>query len=219
MMMLGQLIFVKLRIPLLIGIRLLLCVGLMCGISCARKEPDADGIKVEREFVICNVREYLKGNIRFRARPIRGGKNYSSLLIGTPNHPYNGVPPLVIRLPNGAEVDLTETSVEQLKKQGSACSAGGNLFFDIGSDSLDPGSRWPTGTERLQILPWWEFYVHDGRIISFHVYYRPGHWLATDQKPAIGAPKTDVLYKFPMSQNEVMDVFGRPDKIREYLEE
>jgi hypothetical protein len=142
-----------------------------------------------------------------------------NLLIGSPNRPYNGDPALVILLPSGTEVNLAEISIDQLKKQASSVSStGGYVFTDIGSDSLDPGSRWPAGTERLQIQSW-VFFVHDGRILSFRVYYRSERWEWTGRKPALGAAGEDVLYEFPLNQKEVISVFGKPDKIREYLEE
>ena len=86
----------------------------MCNSACS--PIDSEDIKeghfeIAKMNTICNVREYLKGNIRFRARPIQNGNNYSSLLIGSPNHPYNGTPPLVVLLPSGMEVNLAEVSV------------------------------------------------------------------------------------------------------------
>ena len=168
--------------------------------------------------MICNTREYLKENIRFKARPIEGGENYSGLLIGSPNRPYNGDPALVVRLPSGTVVNLAETSMDQIKEQAASVSfVGGYFFRDIGSGNMDPGSKWPEGTERIQVQSW-VFFVHDGRIISFQVYYRSEGWKWTGQIPALGAPGESVLYEFPLNQNEVLSVFGKPDLIREYLD-
>lgn len=222
MMTRGQLPFIRpydiLRLCSLC-VFLLLCFALAFNISCTGKERVENDIKIERENMMCNTREYLKKNIRFKARPIAGGDNYSNLLIGSPNCPYNGDPALVILLPSGTEVNLTEISTDQLKKQvSSVSSVGGYVFTDIGSDSLAAGSRWPAGTERLQIQSW-VFFVHDDRILSFRVYYRSDRWKWAGQKPALRAASEAVFYEFPLNQKEVIRVFGKPDKIREYLEE
>ena len=202
-----------------LAIQMLLCVALGGYTACERGISVEEGIKIERESIFCNVREYRKSNITFySSSPIQNGNNYYRLLVGTLRHPYNGEPPLVIRLPDGQEMNLTETSiVSQLRTQMSSVTPVGGTLLHREVDS--PDARWPEGTERLQRQSW-VFYVLNEQILSFGIYYRDVAWEKwTGQKPAIGTGKSGVLYEFPLSQREVIDVFGKPDKIREYFEE
>ena len=83
--------------------------------------------------------------------------------------------------------------------------------------------RWPEGTEQLQVKlnpGGIAFFVHDAQILSFFIRYRDVDWDKwVGQKPAIGKPEDGMLYEFPLKQAEVISVFGKPDRIRERLEE
>jgi hypothetical protein len=77
MMTRGQLLFIRPDAIMRLCVYLVLCAGLAFNTSCVRGEPVEGGIKIESENMLCNTREYLKENIRFKARPIDGGDNYS----------------------------------------------------------------------------------------------------------------------------------------------
>ena len=66
----------------------------------------------------------------------------------------------------------------------------------------------------------WVFIIDGQRLISFKVYYRDDkQWKWTGEIPAIGKPGEEQLYQFPMKEEDVVKVFGKPDNIREYLQE
>ena len=177
------------------------------------------GCIVSLFFISDNVREYTRANITFRARPIRKGNNYAHLIVGAPLKPYAGHPPIMARLPDGSVVNLADVSIHTLKGQASAISdVSGTRCHEIAAGNLvGNNSRWPDGTLRLQ-LEVWLFFVHDDQILAFKVWnYNPGYW--TGEVAAIGKPANGELYEFPLTEEQVIKVFGKPDSIREYLEE
>jgi len=201
-------------------LRVLPLLGLLCLNACAKKKQEDTDVQIEKKDWICNVREYRKDNIRFRGRPIENGKNYSALLIGSPNHPYNGTPHLLIKLPDGSKADLAEISVVDLRKKASGISAiGGHIFIDIGAGSMDPGAHWPEGAQEFQMHAW-KFVVQNDKILSFSVSFRVDkNWPWPGEKPAIGIPGQEDLYDFPLNQTQVVNLLGKSGKIYEYLEE
>jgi len=217
---------------------IILCLLIITG-GC-REEPE-DQIKIEKGgslFGWRTVREYVKGNIRFKCQPIKSGNNYSSLLIGCPAQPYTGIPAIRAKLPDGTIVNLGRVDVAQLLRQKTrGTDLTGTVFYDIVSPSMDPYGKWPAGTLRLQ-MHGWNFRVHDNRLISFTVIYTDyskeeiydtttlmdGTKTVERRKnygstPAIGRADEDLLFNFPLTQEQVIHVFGKPDKISEYFEE
>ena len=204
------------------GIQLYLLAGLMCGTACDHKATAEDSrvhssdsqtrvedtmmIKIEREGWIRNKRIYEKGNISFSARPIKGGNNYRGLHVGSPEHPYNGDPPLIVRFQSGVEVNLAEITEPQLREQATS--------------SFSKGMEWDESTKQIRVGHW-QFWIRDGQILFFTVTYSDethlGKW--TGRTAAIGNPKDGILYEFPLKQQEVISVFGKPDRIREFLAE
>jgi len=217
----------------------ILCLLIITG-GC--REQPKDQVKIEKGSSLLgyrNVREYLKGNVRFRCRPIEDGKNYSALLIGCPAQPYTGTPSVRVKLPDDTIINLSGVDVAQVLRQKARGTSDftGAVFHDIGSPSMDLYGKWPDGTLRLQIHGW-VFHVHSNRLISFRVSYTDyskkeiydtmTHMDGTKtvkkrenygSTPAIGRADEDLLYNFPLTQEQVIHVFGKPDKIREYLEQ
>jgi len=182
--------------------------------------PDGNDqtLHIDRKSIFANVRVYTKDNITFRARPIRKGKNYSSLIVGSPDKPYAGSPAILVRLPDGDVVNLANISPKVLMNKASGFSdVGGSFCHEINVGQLvDPNACWPENTFRLQ-FEYWLFFVKDESILSFRVDSRS--WNEGGQTPAIGTPENNELFEFPLKQEQVIKVFGRPDKIRECLEE
>lgn len=195
------------------------CLILFTG---CRETVPTGSVTIEKEssfFGYRNVREYLKANIRFRCRPIKRGNNYSSLLVGCPASPYTGTPAMRLRLPDGTVVDTGDLDIRVLMaKDPSPENMTGKVFYDTGGPSMDLYGPWPDGTQHLQINSW-NFYLHDNRLISFRVYYRTERWRYHGEIPAIGKSGEKTLFPFPMTQEQVIHVLGKPDRIREYLEE
>ena len=216
----------------------LLC---LCIVGCSR-ESKTGLIEVEKTntlFGIRNVRDYLKGNVRFRSKPIENGNNYSYLLVGCPAKPYAGIPAVRVNLPDGTILNLAETNIVQMLKQktNSRIDLTGTVFYDIGSPSMDLYGKWPAETLELQFENR-SFWVHDDQLIAFRVVYND---YAKDKVcdtvtqmggsksvirrtnigsvPTIGKSDEEKTYVFPLTQEEVIHVFGLPDKITESFQE
>lgn len=181
--------------------------------------------KIEKEWPLLprNTREYTKDNVRFVARPIKKGNNYRVLeIVGRPGKPYNSVPPLLLRLSDGTIVNTGDVKA-LMQKLSPGWDASG------GYDYLWGGGKcpWPKGTQRRSNIPW-VFYVQDDRLLAMRVYYFEGHTSNYAEKdgtevwkgcvPAIGKPSDGKLYEFPLTEDEVIKIFGEPDKIREYFQ-
>lgn len=187
-----------------------------------------------------NVRDYVRKNVRFQCKPIAGGSNFNSLLVGCPSRPYMGEPALLVRLPDGTIINTATVDVEILMaKARSVTELTGTFFYDIGFPSIDMIGdsyvKWPDGAQELQIHGW-IFRVQSNRLISFQVafhdyskeetydtiYQEDGTKVVKKRVnygavPAIGRPGENTLHPFPLKQSEVVHVFGTPDKIRDYL--
>jgi len=171
-----------------------------------------------------NVRDYVKQNIRFECRPIKDGSHFAFLLVGCPSMPYTGDPALLIRLPDGTVVNTATIDVGNLKaKAKSITDLTGARFCDIGTPSmdLDENAKWPDGAQELQIYGCL-FRVHSNRLIGFEIFYHdlkeePYERINYGTIPAISRPGEVTMYQFPLKQSEVIRIFGKPDRIIDYL--
>lgn len=62
---------------------------------------------------------------------------------------------------------------------------------------------------------YWIFFLQNDAILSVIV----SDYGVGKVKPALGNPETGEMYNFPLTQNQVIRIFGPPDVIREYLAE
>jgi len=114
---------------------------------------------------------------------------------------------------NTATSDVT--AIE--KKCAGKTDLSGLPYFDFSYNSTFApyGTRWPGGTRELQDL-WRSFFICSNKIIAIQI-----HWNATDKwgKSEIGNPTTGEMYAFPLRETTVISLFGKPDRIAEYLRE
>jgi len=138
-------------------------------------------------------------------------------LVGTPTFPYAGVPPLFAKFPDGNVYNLAEiTSNELASVQWSSMKVGSEPCSEINigwlfTDGIAP--TWPEGTKRIQFDKWL-IWMNDGIIISLFA----NTWGEGSYLPSIGKTP-DQLHCFPLTQDEVIDVFGVPDRIIDYFGE
>ncbi len=160
-----------------------------------------------------NVWLYDKGNIRFFSL---WGTQYQSLVVGTPTRPYRGEPAMLVRLSDETVIDLDQIEVVQLigKCKGRS-SLSGMPFSSMGSPPMEPDTKWPDGTLRLQDESR-VFIVHDGKLMSFQL-----SWGETDEgrPPEIADKRTGQWHQLPLSELAVIELFGAADQIREYSRE
>lgn len=173
-------------------------------------------------FICClpyschNERQYERGNVRLQTAMWQDDQ-YVTLSMGSPTMPYNGSPPLLIRMSDGTIINTATSDVSTIESKCAGRSDMSGLpFHDFCySESAPYGTRWPNGSTRLQDA-WRVFHVCSNRIIFIQIY-----WNDTDKwgKSEIGNPSTGEMYAFPLREATVVSLFGKPDRITEYLRE
>lgn len=206
----------------------ILCFFVSCSPQ-SKKHPETDAdmpdvinqgesamVNIVKESLFCNVREYVRGNVSFAARPIEKGNNFRILRIGTPKNPYANVPALKLKFPDGTVLDTSKLNLARLKAMASSDELAREPFYDQKTKSYD---KWPDGSRRLTIGPW-VFILHQDQIVFLSVYYRQDNqWQWSGYIPSIGISGTEEMSKFPLNQTEVFSIFGKPDVVREFLQE
>ena len=66
-------------------------------------------------------------------------------------------------------------------------------------------------------MEYWLFFIQENAILAFSA--TTYGWDEGGLIPAIGNPDDGKMFTFPLTQNQVIKVFGYPDRIREYLAE
>jgi hypothetical protein len=95
--------------------------------------------------------------------------------------------------------------------------ASGYPFTDyVGRPNMAPGSSWPDSTTHLQDGSR-EFYLCGGALCAFRVYFRPSD--APSDTPSVGDPLTRELYRFPLSEEDLVHLLGEPQRFSQYLHE
>jgi len=190
------------------------CVLLLVG--CSVDVDVTDVFPVERRGVIRNVREVIKGNLKLQSRPINKGKNFSVFLAGTPSSPYKNEPKLIVLLPSGCMIDFDDNPVKSLLcvKESRAPDF---CFLDIGGEEMDSlYAEWPHGTQYVQIDNC-SFYFRGDKVVSFLLHNNG--YNGKEQQILIKRKGASSFFEFPLTQDQVISLIGRPDKIIEYLSE
>ena len=175
--------------------------------------------KIKRESLFCNVRAFFKDNIYLRAHPIKDGHNYTMLEIGTPSSPYLDKPELLIKLRNGSIINLSKVTPTFIQKHGHVfnedfCS---NSCYKRGKEY----EKWPDTAKQWVIYPW-NFIINKGKIEGVSIIYNPASFKEENKEkehiPAIGKVGNRNLKEFPLSETDIIDIFGVPDEVIEYFQ-
>ena len=164
-----------------------------------------------------NERQYTYDNLRILSTLWNFNK-YLALEIGDPITPYNGKRALLIKLSNGTIVNLATISVNELERNcpGRGEDISAQYYADCASLPLPPkGTRWPPDTKKI-FDPFAQFFVHGGKVIALRI-----NWDRYDirSQPEIGDAKTGKMYAFPLSEADVITLFGKPAKIIDSLQQ
>lgn len=152
-----------------------------------------------------NVRWFEKGNAKFWANlQSKSDRNYHILEIGNPEKPYNGIPSLYIQIPK-KKLILLNTEGDKIK------SLGGRVKKAQGEFPVD----WPDGAEKIY-LGSYTFIVYKNKLLSFSArHLGTEYW--ENIAPRIGKKEQGPFYKFPLNENEVRYLLGKPDKITDFF--
>jgi hypothetical protein len=159
-------------------------------------------------FVSCtsfpaNMRYYVKDNITFSASLISNDpRRYNSLEIGTLEDPFfENIPPFVFQL-NEEIVSSTNINISSFEK--------------LSTSESDPryiGSEWPKGT-RCLFLPGYGILIHEEKILVFYVMNSKE---SSEPAPRIGAIDKKDLHILPLSEEEVIEIFGEEGEFKEFF--
>jgi len=124
------------------------------------------------------------------------------------------MPSLLVKMSDGTVLDIAATDVNQIAKHCRAREDYSGKRYDPYIVKPHEHVRWPDGTIHFTD-EYRQFFVRSGRIIEMRIMgskYDNGPW----KNPEIGDPKTGRLYSFPLSEETVTTLFGKPDKIDKY---
>jgi len=213
-------------------------LSIFSSVSCAqseKKEVPVGTPNVERGrslFGFRNREEYVMKNVWCIAVPTgkesKDGKyHYTRIEVGSPTRPYAGTPAFRLRLVDGTIVSTAQGDTVDVfqRKAKSDTDAGGTSVYDR---DCGAGRKWPEGTRRLQDGGAWTFYVQNGRLLGLEVFYSEGMSNYVQQNgtavwkgsvPAVGRPDNQIMFEIPLKREDVIRIFGEPEKIKQYLEE
>ena len=197
-----------------------------------QKESSVKKLKIEKGpslFGLRNHEEYVKKNLWFTARPVGKDRHYgyTYLVVGTPTQPYTGVPAFRLRLPDGTIVNTTQPDIVKLLQGKTAADSDATVGL-VHDRANPPYQRWPEGTRQLN-YGGWNFYVQKDRLLGLEVVlYAWGNSISAEKNgaivwkgclPGVGRSDDHLIYDLPLKQEEVIRVFGEPDKIRQFFQE
>jgi hypothetical protein len=162
---------------------------------------------------------YRRGSVEARGtrEPLRAPSFYF-VRIGVPAHPWDGRrPAFVLELPGGRRIASGGLTAEVVR------SLAGRRVL---SETFRVNQGWPEGVEEVDLEPFY-FVLLGDRVLSVELglfQYPEGpasvytaRTLESATAPAIGDAKAAVLYRFPLSLEQVTGLFGEPEALVEGL--
>lgn len=149
--------------------------------------------------ITSNVREYIKGNVEASAQILSGGKiEYGYIRIGTPQNPLNQSNKIAVKLRDiilTLNPDLSPNHISQ---------------FSTSKHTLSEYSEWGANAVEYYIGES-SFIYSDNKLVSFTAL----RMRLSKEKiiPEIGISETGRFYALPLNQQQIEDLFGKPDKI------
>ena len=129
---------------------------------------------------------------------------YYRIELGTPSNPYKGIPALRIRSKEGAEFrtdQITATNVLSIENIQ-------NTPLWAWSTSSPPFEPWPLGTEKYETGSAM-FFIASNRIVQIMLVHSGQFQVVGDEN----------WHSLPCTENDIMSVLGKPDKIYEWFRE
>lgn len=146
-----------------------------------------------------NGRFFRKGNVyatAWRGDLERDFGPYQSLSIGGQEHPYLGIPPLMVKLQDGTVFNLA------LDAEALASKCDDMSWDSAYTRGLPPDVRPLVDPRR----GFW-FSLQANKILVFTM---------RGAGRQIGVPSTGKWYTFPLKEDELVEIFGKPDEIKDF---
>lgn len=196
-------------------IKLLLSASLLLVILGCEDKQSSQKIKINKKSFFVNKRVYIKNNITCVAKPIKDGKNYEFLEIGTPSTPYNSQPPIAIKFPDGSRVNTATLDFNSLPQQKISRERAIAVCYNSKTKTYQ---HWPDGSEEIRFGSWL-FIIHQNKILFLQVHSWKNDLPLHGCIPAIGSVSSKKMNTFPLAENDIINIFGTPDEIFEDFEE
>ena len=149
-----------------------------------------------------NTRWYLKDNVTFSANLyLDGSRMYNRLEIGTPSRSFSKNTPLFVFLIEDKIMRSDDIDV--------------SLFKKLSTGIADPnqfGEMWPSGSE-LYFLSGYSILVHEEEVLVFYA----GTKGNPQPVPKLGTVGSEKLYTMPLREEEVVEIFGKEDELKEFF--
>jgi hypothetical protein len=139
-----------------------------------------------------NWRVFKKHNLVATAPIERGRALFPTISIGTPEMPYDGTIEFSVCDSNGHVVMSRSFDVKAITTEGHRTRSANEL-----------GREWPVGPF-VYLTSYGAFIVDDARIL----YWNPGGVVES-----IGNASGTKLYKFPLTEEQLTEIFGTPDEV------
>ena|GEM_PF-6866367 len=152
-----------------------------------------------------NERIFYKNNIACSASN-RNSEDwlYHLVELGTPNSPYNGQPVIDVDIPG--VVAFTSDSITREEIMNIA----GARLLDLGPAKSTPKvGLWPEYAKEVYCGPYLSFVVDEEKILQ----------VAIMHKGRFKMHGTEKWYELPCSEDEIIEVFGKPDRTFEWFRE
>ena len=186
--------------------------------SCGKKEagdPFVDvALETRNTFLgMANRKVLVYPNMHVQA--IGDLNSYKDFQFGLPAKASSELPHLLVALPNESIVDISAAGAAEMIYQSAPhhISPGQDSVGIWGYSSfINKGAEyWPRGTDAVRLNPYHTFYILENRIIGLRVRNDQSSEDAGDAKMAPKLGKSvDALYSLPLSNSDVMELFGKP---------
>lgn len=155
-----------------------------------------------------NYRLFSKGNIELSARFRQGEPVYRNLDIGTPARPFDenvdALGDIIVELPNGKTIALSDLTVAIVEKTANRIKSLDDVGYDTG---------WPSGSKDYTIGTRLFIIVNGERILQLSA--NTVGLTPNEKPPRFGRKKSKTLYAMPFNHEQVLEIFGEPEKVKD----
>lgn len=148
-----------------------------------------------------NYRTYIKAGITAGGSLLKNGEvKYSSIIIGKPEYPLDKQPKFSIRLADGLVLKSTEFNYEKIRKYAKEVKP------------FKANTEWGAEIKEFTIDGMCFVFLKE-RCVSF----RANFVQLPDRtySPEIGLENQKELYKMPLNEIQLEDIFGKPDRFED----
>ena len=152
-----------------------------------------------------NERIFYKDDIACSASN-RGSKEweYYTVEIGTPNRPYGGKPELDFKIPGIGEFRSNSVTMDYLLNIKDI-----KIRETLPIESTPKVGSWPKTAKKLICGSFLSFVIEDEKIVQIKIMH----------SAKLKMHNEDKWHSLPCTENEIVEIFGKPDRIYEWFRE